>query len=168
MGERLLMRPLPSLRPALCRGALRKVNKTQTIRFGSARYSLPTGWVGKLVEVSVVDHEVGLAEDAREIDRHLLMAPGEVSIKDEHYQGRSRVPARAIRIRTGTERAFLALGPVADAFLRSAGALAPHAWPPSSPTSSPWSGAGVVSSCSRLWNERRSSAASRPRMSAAS
>jgi hypothetical protein len=85
----------------------------------------------------VVDHEVVLAEDGREIDRHLLRAPGEVSIKDEHYQGRSRVPARAIRIRTGTERALLALGPVAEAFLRSAGALAPHAWPPSSPTSSP-------------------------------
>lgn len=118
--ERRLMRPLPSLRPALCRGALRKVNKTQTIRFGSARYSLPTGWVGKLVEVSVIDHEVVLAEDGQEIARHPLMAPGEVSIKDEHYQGRPRVPARAVRIRTGTERAFLALGPAAEAFLRSA------------------------------------------------
>ena len=118
--ERRLMRPLPSLRPALCRGALRKVNKTQTIRFGSARYSLPTGWVGKLVEVSVVDHEVVLAADGQEIDRHPLIAPGEVSIKDEHYQGRTRLPARAVRIRTGTERAFLGLGPVAEAFLRSA------------------------------------------------
>ena len=118
--ERGLMRPLPSLRPALCRGVLRKVNKTQTIRFGSARYSLPTGWVGKLVEVSVVDHEVVLADEGREIDRHPLLAPGEVSIKDEHYQGRTRLPARAIRIRTSTERAFLALGPAAEAFLRSA------------------------------------------------
>ncbi|HEY9288018.1 MAG TPA: IS21 family transposase [Candidatus Dormibacteraeota bacterium] len=106
--------------PALCRGALRKVDKTQTIRFGSARYSLPTGWVGKLVEVSVVDHELVLAQDGREIDRHRLMAPGEVSIKDEHYQGRARVPARAVRIRTGIERAFLGLGPAAEAFLRSA------------------------------------------------
>jgi transposase len=121
LEERRLMRPLPSLRPALCRGALRKVNKTQTIRFGSARYSLPTGWVGKLVEVSVVDHEVVLAEDGREIERHPLMAPGEVSIKDEHYLGRrTRLLARAVRIRTGTERAFLALGPAAEAFLRSA------------------------------------------------
>ena len=61
-----------------------------------------------------------LADDGREIDRHPLMAPGEVSIKDEHYQGRARVPTRAIRIPTGTERAFLALGPAAEAFLRSA------------------------------------------------
>lgn len=120
--ERQLMRPLPSLRPALCRGELRKVNKTQTIRFGSARYSLPTEWVGKVVEVSVIDHEVVLAYDGRQLDRHPLMAPGEVSIKDEHYQGKSRVPARAIRVRTGTERAFMALGPAAEAFLRSAAA----------------------------------------------
>jgi transposase len=33
--ERALMRPLPSLRPALCRGELRKVDRMQTIRFGS-------------------------------------------------------------------------------------------------------------------------------------
>jgi hypothetical protein len=51
------------------------------------------------------------------------MAPGEVSIKDEHYQGRSRMPARAIRVRTGTERAFIALGPPAEAFLRAAAAV---------------------------------------------
>ena len=120
--ERQLMRPLPSLRPALCRGELRKVNKTQTIRFGSARYSLPTEWVSRVVEVSVIDHEVVLAYDGRQIDRHPLMAPGEVSIKDEHYQGKPRVPARAIRVRTGTERAFIALGPAAEAFLRSAAA----------------------------------------------
>lgn len=41
------------------------MNKAQTNRFGSPRYSLPTGWVGKLVEVSAVDHEVTLAEDSR-------------------------------------------------------------------------------------------------------
>ena len=122
LTERALMRPLPSLRAALCRGQLRKVNKTQTVRFGSARYSLPTGWVGKLVEISVVDHEVVLSNDGQEIARHPLMAPGEVSIKDEHYQGRPRVPTRAVRIRTETERAFLALGPIAEAFLRGAAA----------------------------------------------
>ncbi len=82
--ERALMRPLPSLRPAFCRGVLRKVNKTQTIRFGSARYSLPTGWVGKLVEVSVVDHEVVLAQDGHEIDRHPLMACGRAKPQPRH------------------------------------------------------------------------------------
>jgi transposase len=120
--ERQLMRPLPSLRPALCRGELRKVDRMQTIRFGSARYSLPTAWVGKQVEVTVQDHEVALAYDGREIERHPLIAPGEVSIKDEHYQGKARIPARAIRVRTGTERSFIALGSAAEAFLRASAA----------------------------------------------
>ena len=41
----------------------------------------------------------------------------------EHYQGKSRMPARAIRVRTGTEQAFIALGPPAEAFLRAAAAV---------------------------------------------
>jgi transposase len=122
LQERSLLRPLPSLRPALCRGALRKVDRMQTIRFGSARYSLPTAWVGKQVEVMVDDEQVVIGADGREITRHRLMAPGEVSIHDEHYVGRVRLPARAIRVRTGSERAFMALGPTAEAFLRAAAA----------------------------------------------
>jgi transposase len=120
--ERPLMRPLPSLRPALCRGALRKVDRMQTVRFGSARYSLPTRWVGQQVEVMVIDEEVVIGADGREITRHPLMAPGEVSIRDEHYPGKSGTPSRAIRTRTGSERAFMALGPIAEAFLRAAAA----------------------------------------------
>jgi hypothetical protein len=116
------MRPLPSLRPALCPGALRKVDRMQTIRFGSARYSLPTRWVGQKVEVMVVDEEVVIGADGREITRHPLIAPGEVSIRDEHYPGKSGTPSRAIRTRTGSERAFMALGPTAEAFLRAAAA----------------------------------------------
>ena len=50
------------------------------------------------------------------------MAPGEVSLVDEHYGGPRRGPSRAVRPRSGTERAFLALGPVAEAFVRNAAA----------------------------------------------
>jgi transposase len=120
--ERPLMRALPSLRPPLCRGELRKVGRLQTVRFASARYSLPSAWLGKQVEVSVDDDEVVIAYDGREIERHPLMAPGEISIKDEHYQGAARRPFRAIRVRTASERAFICLGPVAEAFLRAAAA----------------------------------------------
>ena len=120
--ERPLMRRLPSLRPPLCRGELRKVGRLQTVRFASARYSLPRMWVDKKVEVAVVDDEVLIAYDGREIERHPLMAPGEISIKDEHYEVGVRRPLRPIRVRTGTERAFIALGPVAEAFLRAAAA----------------------------------------------
>lgn len=44
------------------------------------------------------------------VARHVLVAPGEVSILDEHYGGPRRGPTRAARPRSGTERAFLALG----------------------------------------------------------
>ena len=49
---------------------------------------------------------------------HRLVAPGETSIVDDHY-GSSRPdrPSRAPRARTQTEKNFLALGPVAEAFL---------------------------------------------------
>jgi transposase len=120
--ERPLMRPLPSLRPPLCRGELRKVGRLQTVRFASARYSLPSAWVAKRVEMVVVDDEVVIFYDGREIERHPLMAPGEVSIKDEHYGVGAQRPLRPIRVKTGTERAFIALGPVAEAFLRAAAA----------------------------------------------
>ena len=120
--ERPLMRPLPSLRPPLCRGELRKVGRLQTVRFASARYSLPSAWVGKQVEVAVVDDEVVISYDGREIERHPLMAPGEISIKDEHYKVGVQRPLRPIRVKTGTERAFIALGPVAEVFLRAAAA----------------------------------------------
>jgi len=56
------------------------------------------------------------------VAQHPLVAPGEVSIIDEHYGGPRRGPARAIRARSGPERAFLALGPIAEAFLRDAAA----------------------------------------------
>jgi hypothetical protein len=120
--ERPLMRLLPSLRPPLCRGELRKVDRLQTIRFGSARYSVPTTWVGKTLEVMVQDGEVLVELEGTEIARHQLQPPGGISIHDEHYSGPARPPARAIRVRTETERAFMALGPAAEGFLRSAAA----------------------------------------------
>lgn len=72
--------------------------------------------------IMVDDGEVVIGLNGDTITRHPLMAPGEVSIYDEHYQNKSRLPARAVRVRTGSERAFMALGPVAEAFLRSAAA----------------------------------------------
>ena len=49
--ERKVLRPLPSLRPPLRRGEMRKVDKLCTVRFGSARYSVPKELVAKAVEV---------------------------------------------------------------------------------------------------------------------
>lgn len=120
--ERKLLRPLPSLRPPLRRGEARKVDKLSTVRIGSARYSVPREFVGRQVEVIATGSEV-VIEHARDIvARHRLIAPGEVSIIDEHYGGPRRGPARAVRARSGSERAFLALGPAAEQFLRDAAA----------------------------------------------
>ena len=120
--ERRLLRPLPSLRPPLRRGERRRVDKLSTVRIGSARYSVPRELIGMDVTVLAADGEVLVERDGELVARHPLVAPGEVSIVDEHYGGPRRGPARATRPRSGSERAFLALGPVAEAFLRDAAA----------------------------------------------
>ena len=117
-----VLRPLPSLRAAIQRGEARKVDRLATVRFGSARYSVPARLVGAQVWVSVTgDHVLIDAGDER-VAEHPVVAPGEVSIIDEHYGGPATPPRRAVRPRTATEKAFLELGPVAEAFLRAAAA----------------------------------------------
>ena len=54
---------------------------------------------------------------------HTLVAPGEVSIDDAHYdKPRPDKPNRTARPRTQQEKDFLALGPIAEAFLTGAAA----------------------------------------------
>jgi hypothetical protein len=120
--ERALFRPLPSLRPPLRRGERRRVDKLCCIRIGSARYSVPRELVGRDVTVIAAEGQVVIEHDGTVVAHHPLVAPGEVSLIDEHYGGPRRGPARAVRPRSGTERAFLALGPVAEAFVRNAAA----------------------------------------------
>jgi transposase len=120
--ERKVLRPLPQLRPPLRRGELRKVDKMQTVRFGSARYSVPTENVGRQVEVSVGEAELVVTAGGREVARHPLCAPGAASILDEHYGGSRGRPSRPVRVRSAAEREFLELGPSAEAFLRAAAA----------------------------------------------
>ena len=117
-----LLRPLPSLRPPLRRGERRRVDKLSTVRIGSARYSVPRELVGLDVMVIAADGEVLIERDDQLVARHPLVAPGEVSIIDEHYGGPRRGPSRAARPRSGSERAFLALGAIAETFLRDAAA----------------------------------------------
>jgi transposase len=120
--ERKVLRALPSLRPPLRRGELRKVDKLSTVRIGSARYSVPRELIGRQVEVIATGSEVLIEHGGKVVACHQLIAPGEVSIIDEHYGGPRRGPARAVRARSGSERAFLALGPAAERFLRDAAA----------------------------------------------
>ena len=51
-----------------------------------------------------------------------LIAPGEASVDDDHYGGPRPAPRRAVRPQTAAEKAFCALGPVAEAFIKAAAA----------------------------------------------
>lgn len=120
--EREILRALPQLRPPLRRGELRKVDRLSTVRFGSARYSVPRTFIGRKVEVIAEERSIVIASGEDEICRHPLVAPGEVSIIDDHYGGARKAPNRAARATTSVERSFLELGDVAEAFLRAAAA----------------------------------------------
>jgi transposase len=122
--ERELFGPLPSLRASLVPVVTRKVDKLSCIRFGSARYSVPLRHVGRNVQVRVEGTRVDILDLGEIIASHTLVAPGEVSITDEHYGGPRPLPQRAPRPRTEAERAFLSLGEVATSWLRGAAATA--------------------------------------------
>jgi hypothetical protein len=69
---------------------------------------------GRLVAVVTATGEVAA--------EHILVAPGEASVLDDHYGGPRPAPRRAVRPRTAAEKAFCALGPVAEAFITGAAA----------------------------------------------
>ena len=129
--ERALLDELPSLRPdgIGLRPAGRKVDKLSCVRFGSARYSVPNRLIGATVQVVVVrvddTDRVHVFErlSGEVVADHPVVAPGEVSILDEHYgSSRPDKPTRAPRAKTATEKRFLAFGEVAEAFLLGAAA----------------------------------------------
>jgi len=121
-AERNVLRPLPSLRPALAPIAFRKVDRLRTIRYGCARYSVPGEFIGKRVELAVTAGELVITDAGTEVARHRIVGPGELSLHDEHYGRPPREPVRAIRPRSSAELEFCSLGPVAEAFLRAAAA----------------------------------------------
>ena len=122
--ERELLAPLPSLRAAIGRLVTRKVDRLACVRFGSARYSVPTRLIGRSVGLRTDDGRllVVLAEGGQVVAEHALVAPGEASVRDEHYGGPRPTPRRAVRPKTVAEKEFCALGPVAEAFITGAAA----------------------------------------------
>jgi transposase len=124
--ERELLGGLPSLRPEIGpRPASRKVDKLSCVRFGSARYSVPSHLIGATVLLRVTGGQVQVLEPftGEIVAAHALVAPGEASVADEHYGShRPDKPRRAARAKTSEEKRFLALGDVAAAFLTGAAA----------------------------------------------
>jgi len=118
--ERTLLGSLPSVRPALGVVETRTVDHLRTVRFRSARYSVPGTCIGHRVELRVEGPELIIRDRDTDIARHRLVGPGELALDDAHYGGPARRPSRALRPRTPAELAFCDLGPVAEAFLRAA------------------------------------------------
>jgi transposase len=121
--ERELLGALPSLRPAIGLQVTRKVDRLSCVRFGSARYSVPTALTGSRVGLRAGDGRLVIVTAAGQVAaEHVLVAPGEASVLDEHYGGPRPAPRRAVRPKTKAEKAFCALGPVAEAFITGAAA----------------------------------------------
>lgn len=124
--ERELLQPLPSLRLQIgAPSVLRKVDRLSCIRYGSARYSVPMRLIGTTVTV-VVDHGAIVLLDPATgvvVAEHQLVAPGGVSILDDHYDGPRPAPSRGPRPKTTVEKQFCDLGEDAQAFLVGAAAI---------------------------------------------
>jgi len=118
--ERRVLRPLPSLRPPLRAGVLRKVDRLGMVRFGSGRYAVAHSLVGRMVEVRAEEGMVILTHQGREVARHAAVAPGGVALGV--FTDERRRPVRGVRPRTPAEVAFLGLGAIAETFLRLAAA----------------------------------------------
>jgi len=124
--ERELLSPLPSLRASIGRSVTRKVDRLACVRFASARYSVPVRFIGAQVRLHVeADRTLSITAGPGEgevVAEHMLVAPGEVSLLDDHYGGPRPAPRRAVRPRTAQEKAFCALGQTAEAFITGAAA----------------------------------------------
>ncbi len=123
--ERELLAPLPSLRASIGKTVTRTVDRLSCVRFGSARYSVPTRLIGSRVTLRAGDGRLLaiVAATGEVVAEHVLVAPGGASVRDEHYGGpRPDTPRRAVRPKTAAEREFCSLGPVAEAFITGAAA----------------------------------------------
>ena len=122
VAERELLGVLPSLRAQIGKLVIRKVDRLSCVRFGSARYSVPTRHIGRQVEVRVAHGVVQVILLGAVIAEHLVVSPGEASVDDDHYGGARPAPRRAVRPKTAAEIAFCALGPAAETFIKAAAA----------------------------------------------
>jgi hypothetical protein len=102
----------------------RKVDRLSCVRFGSARYSVPVRLIGSQVQLRTDDGRLlaVVAATGEVVAEHVLVAPGEASVRDEHYGGPRAAPRRAARPKTAAEKEFCSLGPVAEAFITGAAA----------------------------------------------
>jgi hypothetical protein len=121
-SERHLLSALPSLRATIAKTVTRKVDRLSCVRFGSARYSVPTSHIATEVELRIRDGVITIVSNGTVVAEHLVVSPGETSITDDHYGGPRANPGRAVRPKSAAERTFCALGPAAESFIKGAAA----------------------------------------------
>ena len=108
------------------RPVTRKVDQLSCVRFGSARYSVPNRLIGAHGRACIVDgrllrdHRAGRPARSSPTTRWSRRVRRRSSTTTT--AGRGPTPRRAARPRTAAEKAFCALGPVAEAFLTGAAA----------------------------------------------
>jgi alkylhydroperoxidase family enzyme len=96
---------LPSLRPVIGKAAAtRKVDRLSCVRFGSARYSVPTRLIGQTVAVVETGGKVRIVDTAvgEIVAEHVPVPPGDASVLDEHYGGPRPAPRRAVAFLTAS------------------------------------------------------------------
>jgi transposase len=127
VDERHRLHPIPDEPHTLAFGTTRAVDRDATIRYGSARYSVPHTLVGERVWVRTTGDELIVVDasprGAKEVARHKLTTPGNPSIDPAHYPERITDPLNPRpRPQSLEERAFLAIGEGAHQWLVEAAA----------------------------------------------
>jgi len=125
--ERIRLHPVPAHAHTLAFGDDRTVDRDATIRFGSARYSVPHTLIAEKVWARVSGDELVIVDaaptGAREVARHKLTTPGNPRIVDAHYPERTTDPLDPRPCpQTPHERAFLEIGAGANQWLIEAAA----------------------------------------------
>jgi transposase len=126
-SERARLHPIPAEAHTVAFGVTRAIDDDATLRFGSARYSVPHQLVGERVWVRVQGDELVVTfasrDGAREVARHALTTPGNPRIDPAHYPARTSDPLHPKpKAASPDEAAFLGLGPGAERWLVLAGA----------------------------------------------
>jgi transposase len=121
-AERRRLHPIPAEAHTIAFGVTRVVDDDATLRFGSARYSVPHALAGERVWVRVSGDELVVthagADGAREVARHRLTTPGVPRIDPSHYPERKSDPLHPKpRAQTPEELAFLDIGGGAERWL---------------------------------------------------
>lgn len=120
--ERQRLHPVPDEPYTVAFGLTRVVDDESTIRYGSARYSVPHELVTERVWVRVDGEELVVVHlgpgGAREVARHRLTTPGKPRIDPAHYPERTSDPLHPRpRPASPEETSFLELGDGAERWL---------------------------------------------------